>query len=215
MNEQDDLITIALRDLADQAAPPRLSSDALWRAGRRRRAAAITTSAAGAAAAVALVPLVLLGTPTHPAPAPPPAGSSTPYRPPPVQLRQVARFTSQPCPPHSHGLPGVLPDECFYLTHTGMTVDRFASITIASPPPGTSTYELNFRLQRADIHPFGNLTRKLANSPSPRDQLAIIANREVLSHPTVVTALDSGVFQIPAGHTRAQAQNLLHLLEHR
>jgi hypothetical protein len=45
-------ITTALRDLADQAAPPRIRVDAAWRAGRRRRRAAIT-SVAGAGAAVA------------------------------------------------------------------------------------------------------------------------------------------------------------------
>jgi hypothetical protein len=60
MSNPDDPITIALRDLADQAAPPRISVDDAWRAGRRRRrfrrqipaTAAALTVAAGAALAV-------------------------------------------------------------------------------------------------------------------------------------------------------------------
>lgn len=71
MSDPDNPITIALRDMAEQAAPPRLRINAAWRAGRRRRWAAVTTSAAGAAAAAAaavLVPLALLSTPAHPAP---------------------------------------------------------------------------------------------------------------------------------------------------
>jgi hypothetical protein len=71
MSDPDNPISIALRDMAEQAAPPRLQIDAAWRAGRRRRRAVVTTSVAGAVAAAAaavLVPLALLGAPAHPAP---------------------------------------------------------------------------------------------------------------------------------------------------
>jgi len=222
MNEYDDLITAALRDLAGQAAPARLSADAAWRAGRRRRWAAITASVAGAAAAAVLVPLaVVLSAPTHPAPGPSLAGSAGTHRLPPVQLRQVARISPGQCPPHSHGLPDTSKHDCFYFTHTGMTVSRFASITVSyppgetSPPTGTSEYWLSFRLQRADIRRFGDLTQKLMNMPSPRNQMAIIAHGVVLFHPFVGAALKVGVFEVQAAPTRAQAEELLHLLEHR
>jgi len=119
------------------------------------------------------------------------------------------------CPSHSHGLPDTSKGECFYLTHTGMTISRFASVTITQPSPGISDYWLSFRLQRADIRRYADLTQKLANLPAPRDQLAIIANGVVLFHPSVVAPLSFGVFEIEAGHTRAQAQQLLHALEHR
>jgi hypothetical protein len=65
MSDRDEPITVALRDLADQAAPPRLLVDAAWRAGRRRRRAAIAAAAvtlAAALAAVAAAPTVLSGT---------------------------------------------------------------------------------------------------------------------------------------------------------
>jgi hypothetical protein len=215
MNEHD-LITTALRDLAGQAAPPRLSADVAWRAGRRRRWAAITGWAAGAAAVAALVPLaVVLSVPSYLAPRPPLTGSAGTHRPPPIKLQQVERISTGPCPPRSHGLPGISKNECFYLSHTGMTISRFAAVTITDPPPGTSGYWLSFRLQRADIRRFADLTQKLENLPSPRNQMAFITNGEVLLHPIVVAALDFGVVQVQAGHTRAQAQELLHLLEHR
>ena len=52
MSDPDHPITTALRDLADQAAPPRIRVDAAWRAGRRRRRAAIITPALAVAAAL-------------------------------------------------------------------------------------------------------------------------------------------------------------------
>jgi hypothetical protein len=214
MTELDDPITTALRDFAEQAAPPRLNADALWRAGRRRRWAAITTSVAGIAAAAVLIPLAVLSAPTHPAPGPALTGPGSTHQPP-VQFRQVASIADRSCPSRSHGLPGTSKDECFYFTHTGMTISRFASVTITQPSPGTSGYWLSFRLEQADIHRYADLTHKLQNLPTPRDQLAIISDGVVLLHPQIVAALDFGVFQIYAGHTRAQAQQLLHRLEHR
>jgi len=215
MTELDDPITTALRDLAEQAAPPRLNADALWRAGRRRRWAAITAPVAAVAAVAVLVSLAVLSAPAHPAPGPALTGSGSMHRPPPIQFRQVARTTGRSCPSRSHGLPGTSKGECFYFTHTAMTISRFASVTITQPSPGTSGYWLSFRLEPADTHRYGDLTQKLQNLPSPRDQLAIIANGVVLLHPQIVAALDLGVFQIYAGHTRAQAQQLLHRLQHR
>jgi len=217
MTEPDAPITIALRDLAEQAPAPGLNTDALWRAGRRRRWAAITTSVAGIAAAAVLVPLAVLSASAHPAPEAVPAssGSAGLHRPPPIQFRQVSRIADSRCPARSHGLPGTSKDECFYLTHTGMAISRFASVTIVQPSPGTSGYWLSFRLQPADVNRYANLTQKLQNLPSPHDQLAIIANRVVLLHPQIVAPLDLGVFQIYAGHTRAQAEQLLHRLQQR
>jgi hypothetical protein len=215
MTELDDFITTALRDLAEQAAPPRLDADGLWRAGRRRRWAAITAAAAAVAAVAVLVPLAVVGTPAHPAPGPALIGSGSAHRLAPIQFRQVAWIANRNCPSHSHGLPSTAKDECFYFTHTAMTISRFAAVTITQPSPGTSGYWLSFRLERADIRRYGDLTQQLQNLPSPRDQLAIIANGVVLLHPEIVAPLDFGVFQIYAGHTRAQAQQLLHRLEHR
>ena len=215
MSEQDP-ITTALREIADQAAQPWLRTDATWRAGRRRRWTAITTSVAGAAAAAVLVPLAALSGPAHLSRGPASLGASSTRRPP-VEFRQVATIVRHACPPHSAGLPGATKNECFYLTHTGMTITRFASIKITQPPGQTTRpdYILSFRLQRPDIRPYADLTRKLTGLPSPRDQLAIIAHGVVVVHPSVLAPLDSGIFEITAGHTRAQAQQLLQMLDHR
>jgi hypothetical protein len=55
MSDPEHPITTALRDLADQAAPPRLPIDATWRAGRRQRRAAVGAAAVATAAALAAV----------------------------------------------------------------------------------------------------------------------------------------------------------------
>lgn len=214
MSEPDHIIGTALRELADEATPPRLDAGALWRAGRRRRRAAITTSVAGAAAAAALIPLAILGVVANPAPAPGPP--STAQLPPvhfPIQLRQVARIADSSCPARSHGLPGFSEDKCFYFTHAGMTISGFGAVKIAeqivtcgpatrgglhvtlrpfksvSPPPaeGPGTIVLSFRLQRGDIDAYAGLTHQLVNQPRPLNQLAIIANGMVLFRPRIVT----------------------------
>lgn len=66
MSNCDHPITTALRDLADQAAPPRIRVDAAWRAGRRRRRAAITSMAGAGAAVVAALWVGLLTAPPGP-----------------------------------------------------------------------------------------------------------------------------------------------------
>jgi hypothetical protein len=209
MSEPDHIIGTALRELSSEATPPRLNAGALWRAGRRRRRAAITASVAGAAAAAGLLPLAIFGALANPAPAPGPASA---HRLPPIhfpiQVRQVARIADSRCPPRSPGLPGLSKDECFYFTRAGMTISSFASVKISGqavtcfrgsrrvlhatgpapgPAQGPGTIELSFRLQPADIHPYAGLTQKLANQPSPRNQLAIIANGVVMFHPRIVS----------------------------
>jgi hypothetical protein len=212
MSEPDHIIGTALRELADEATPPRLNAGALWRAGRRRRWAAITTSVAGAAAA-ALIPLAIVGALAKPGPT---LGPASTHRPPPIQFRQVARIADSRCPPRSHGLPGISKDECFYFTHTRMTISRFASVKIAEqkvtcggtgrpvlhvtgpvpgPAEGPGTIVLSFRLQRADIHPYAGLTQKLVKRPSPRNQLAIIANGVVIFHPPIVTEVSGSNYR--------------------
>jgi hypothetical protein len=219
MSEPGHIIGTALRELADEATPPRLNAGALWRAGRRRRRAAITTSVAGAVAAAALIPLALLGALAKPAPAPGPA--SMHRLPPihfPIQFRQVARITGSRCPPHSPGLPGLSKNECFYVTHTGMTISGFGSVSIAeqtvicsspqqqalhtrgpilSPLEGPGTILLSFRLQPAGIYPYAVLTHKLVNQPSPGNQLAIIADGVVILHPRVVNDVSYSFTRYP------------------
>jgi len=92
------------------------------RARRRRRWTAITGSvvgAAGVAAAAVLVPLTLLSGPYAPGPPYEPGSRRIREHAPAVlvEFRQVARITDKPCPPGSHGL---VRNQCFHLTHTGM-----------------------------------------------------------------------------------------------
>jgi hypothetical protein len=87
MNDPDRPITTALRDLADQAAPPRIRADAAWRAGRRRRRAAIITPAVAMAAA--LTAGLIAGLP----------GPGSSYSPAAYVLERAARAAAQPGQP--------------------------------------------------------------------------------------------------------------------
>jgi hypothetical protein len=214
MTHPDSPLTIALRDLADQAAPPRLRIEAAWRTGRRRRWAAITGSvvgAAGVAAAAVLVPLTLLTAPTHPGPPTHPAalGSASTRRLYSVELRQVARITDKPCPPGSHGLPGLVQNQCFHLKHTGMRATR--ATYLETRKATASGYELDFRLQPPDRHRFAVLTHRLVGLPSPRNELALIIGRVVVFYATVPGEITTGNLQIIVP-TQAQAHEIQHKL---
>jgi DNA-binding beta-propeller fold protein YncE len=90
MSDPEHPITTALRDLADQAAPPHIRVDAAWRAGRQARRAAIITSAAVIAliAAAAAVPAAIHD--------PRPAAHR------PTATVYVGYPTFGPTPPHQH-----------------------------------------------------------------------------------------------------------------
>jgi hypothetical protein len=215
MTHPDSPLTIALRDLADQAAPPRLRIEAAWRTGRRRRWTAITGSvvgAAGVAAAAVLVPLTLLSAPTHPGlpTNPAAAGSASTHRLYSVEFRQVARITDKPCPPGSRGLPGLVRNQCFHLTHTGMRATRVTYLETRKLPAGGG-YEILLRLQPPDRHRFAVLTRRLVGLPSPRNELADIISRVVVIDPTVQGEISSGYIQIIMP-TQAQAHEIRHML---
>jgi hypothetical protein len=214
MTHPDSPIAIALRDLAGQAAPPRLNIDTAWHTGRRRRWTAVATSVAGAAGAVAaaiLVPLALLSSPAHPAPGPPPLGPAGTHRPYPVEFRQVARITDKPCPAHSHGLPGTIRPACFYFTQSGMRAEPVTYIRLNKPVSHGVGYDLTFRVLPHDRHRFAVLTRGLVGLPSPHNELAIVIGRVVVASPVVEGELSSGYFQITVP-SLGQAHEILHRL---
>ncbi|MBO0774855.1 MAG: CU044_5270 family protein [Actinobacteria bacterium] len=90
MSDPDHPVTTALRDLADQAGPPRIRIDDAWRAGRRRRRAAIITPAVAIAAA--LTAGLLTGLP----------GRGSSYSPAAYALERAARAAAQPGQPVPH-----------------------------------------------------------------------------------------------------------------
>lgn len=83
-------------------------------------------------------------------------------------LISLAALSAAVHPAPGPALPGTSKNECFYFSHTGMTSSRFAAVTITQLSPRTSGYWLSFRLERADIHRYADLTYKLQNLPSPR-----------------------------------------------
>jgi hypothetical protein len=214
VNGDDEQIGAALRGIAEQAAPPRLDADAVWRAGRRRRWAALTASAGSVAAAAALVPVILLGALTGPA-QPAKLKQTWPQaaRPhPAVEFGQLARVVHKPCLPGSRGLPGTSRHACYYLTGDRMTA-RIQSARVAKVGSGPNGFEINASLMPASWPRFKELTAGLEHQPSPRDRMAIIAHGVVLLSPKIIGALD-GSFQLwTASGTQASTMHLLHWLE--
>jgi hypothetical protein len=212
VNGEGERIGVALHEMAAQGTPPRLDTDALWRAGRRRRRTALA-SAGSVVTAAALVPLVLLSVLTGPQSVKlkqpwPPAARPHPA----IEFRQVARVVHKPCPHGSPGLPGTSGNVCYHLTSTGMTA-LIESARVVRVTSVRNAYEINASLMPAYRHRFKTLTAGLVHQHSPRNRLAVIARGVVLLSPRVIGPL-SGSFQIWGNpDTRAATTHLLHWLE--
>jgi SecDF, P1 head subdomain len=212
----EQLIAEALREIADQPPPrPGPMADAAWRAGRRRRAAALTASAVTAAAvlvAAVLLPLAAHGGPAHRQP-PAPAlqqGQAAPVSlRSPIQFRRVAAMSHAPCPAGSNGLLDSAERACLYLTGRGLTVTTVRSAILVRT--GTGQYVLYLTLTRAQTRRFAALTRRIFGLDNPHDQLAVIADGRLITHPVIQGPITDGRLQIDFAN-RAQAENLLSAL---
>jgi hypothetical protein len=187
-------------------------ADAAWRAGRHRRLAALTASAVTAAAvlvAAVLLPLAAHGGPTH-RQLPPPASQQEPTAPirlrSPIHLRQVAAMTHAPCLAGSGALLDSAERACIHLTGRGLTVTTVRSALLVRT--GTGQYVLYLTLTRAQTHQFAALTRQISGLYNPRDQLAVIADGRLITHPSIQGPITDGSLQIDFA-TRAQAGILL------
>jgi preprotein translocase subunit SecD len=209
----EQLITSALREIADGAPVARPMAETAWRAGRRRRTARFTAAAAtGAAAITAAVVIPLTGGPSAPAP-----GGSTPAAGvvilrSPVQFGQIAAFRAGRCPAGSHGLPAYTPlPSCVQLNGARMNVTTVRSVQVVAIPPPVGGYAVSLRLTAGDAARFAALSRRLAGQPVPRCQLAVIVRGWVVAQPTVDGPITGGQVQI-TGFTRDQAERLVQLL---
>jgi len=210
------MIADALREIAAEEGPPGPMADAAWRAGRRRRLAALTASAVTAAAVLAaavLLPLAAQGGPGVPSP------SASQRRPgamislgSPIQFRQVAAISPAPCPAGSGGLPDSAAPACLHLTGRGLTVTTARSAQLVRT--GTGQYVLYLTLTWAQTGPFAALTQQLTGLRSPRNQLAVIVDGRVITHPWIQSAITDGRLQIDFA-TRAQAESVLLSLRNR
>jgi preprotein translocase subunit SecD len=76
------------------------------------------------------------------------------------------------------------------------------------PGPGTGQSVLYLTLTRAQTRRFAALTRQISGLENPRDQLAVIADGRLITHPAIDGAITGGRAQIVFA-TRAQAESLL------
>jgi hypothetical protein len=211
VNEAEQLIASALREIADEAPAPRPMAEIAWRAGRRRRAGRLTTAAASGAATVSAAVLIPLAVS---APGPPVPGGSTPVTGPvslrsPVQLRQVASVSAKACPAGSDGLPSdVTPlPSCVRLTGAGMTITRVRSVRLLVSP-----LAVQLHVTGPDARRLERLTARLAGQPTPRCELAIIVNGRVVAQPVVEGPVPAGLVEISGLASRAAAERLVQQL---
>ena len=218
MSRPEEMIADALREIAAEDGAPRPMADAAWRTGRRRRLAALTASAVTAAAVLVvavLLPLAAHGGPTHRQP-PAPASQQELAAPvslrSPIQFRQVATMTQAPCPAGSGGLLDSAERACIYLTGRGLTVTTVHSAQLVRT--GTGQYVLYLTFTPAQTRRFAALTRRVSGLENPRDQLAVIADGRVITHPVIQGPITGGQAMIVFA-TRAQAESLLSPLPNR
>lgn len=218
MNDRDEVVGRALNSVADQATPPRLNADALWRSGRRRRLTAVTASVASAATAAIVIPLAVLGGGSSaPGVAPVAQGSSQPYplqtiaAPPTVRFSEVVKIVDHRCTPGSGGVPGEADTPpCIYVNSTGMTVTRFVSGQVIKHGP--QEYVARLTLNPADARRFTDLTTRLNGQPFPRNDFVVIVHGRVICLAgQVMGIIHDGVLEFDVG-TRAQAEQFLHTL---
>jgi hypothetical protein len=212
VNEAEQLIARALREIADEAPAPRPMAGTAWRAGRRRRAARLTATAASGAAAISAVVLIPLAVSPPGPPAPggstPAAGGTVGLRSP-VQLRQVASVSPEACPAGSDGLPSdVTPlPSCVHLTGAGMTITRVRSVRLVVRPLAVLLH-----VTGPDARRLERLSARLAGQPTPRCELAIIVNGRVVAQPVVDGPIPAGLVEISGLPSRAAAEHLIQLL---
>jgi hypothetical protein len=211
VNGTDQLIAEALRDIADQAAPPPRMADTAWRAGRHRQRrsvlAASVAGVAGAAAIAVAIPLTLAGSPHAGGPGPGSAPGPVRLRTP-ILFEQVASVSRTPCAAGPGQVPGIPPDGCVHLTGTGMTITSLKSARVQRVR--AHQYGIYLTLTRADAHLFAALTRNVAGLPSPHNELAIISGGHAVEVPTIQAPFTAnGHLQIYGFTSRAQAQKLL------
>jgi preprotein translocase subunit SecD len=68
---------------------------------------------------------------------------------------------------------------------------------------------IDIRFTRDDSARIAAFSRNLVGQKSPRDQLAIIVGRRIISTPVVLAPIAGGQAEIPGFASRAQAENLL------
>jgi hypothetical protein len=122
-----------------------------------------------------------------------------------VRLRQVAKVVDKPCPPGSHGVPGLSGSVCYYLTSKGMAAGIESAKVVRIPgktAQGRPVYGVGITLVPGETGPLNALISQLIHQAVPHNELAWIAGGKVVTSPAVEGKLPA-TFQLtaPSGST--------------
>ncbi|WP_431043934.1 SecDF P1 head subdomain-containing protein [Streptomyces sp. P1-3] len=92
----------------------------------------------------------------------------------------------------------------------GMLVTGTLSSEAKYDAENGSGWIVNIELTSGDAKRFADLTGRLAGRTPPANQLAVIRGHELLSAPSVLTAITGGKVQISGSFTRESAERLAH-----
>jgi hypothetical protein len=134
-----------------------------------------------------------------------------------LQMVKVLATTPSACPAgETRRLSSVDGDACYELGD-GMMVTELTAIKLHNPDPahGMSQFGIDLTLRPQDARHFATLTGQVAGQTPPRNQIAIVVGKWVVSAPEVQQSITGGNVQITGNFTRAKAQKYIDLMRQR
>jgi hypothetical protein len=131
-----------------------------------------------------------------------------------LRMSKVLAVTPSACPAgETRRLSSVDGDACYDLGG-GILVTKLTEIKLRGPDParGQSGWGISLKLRPEDAKSFATLTGQLAGQPEPRNLLAIVTGKWVVSAPAVQESITSGDVEISGAFTQAKAQKYIDLM---
>jgi hypothetical protein len=131
-----------------------------------------------------------------------------------LQMVKVLAVTPSACPAgETRRLTSVDGDTCYELGD-GMMVSELTEIKLHGPDPahGLSNFGIDLKLRPDDAREFATLTGQVAGQTPPRNQIAIVVGKWVVSAPQVQESITGGDIQISGNFTQSQAQKYIDII---
>lgn len=123
----------------------------------------------------------------------------------PLELRGVAEVSPKPC---ATGTLAADDGTCYRLAEETLTVERVKNLE-TQVDSSSGGYLVLLTLYPDDAKAFGELTRKLSQEETPRNQLAVVVDGKVVTAPAVMSPITGGEVQIVGNFDRAAADQLV------
>jgi hypothetical protein len=134
-----------------------------------------------------------------------------------LQMVKVLAETPAACPAgETRRLTSVDGDACYTLGD-GMMVTELTTIKLHRPDPAhaQSQFGIDLTLRPEDARHFATLTGQVAGQTPPRNKIAIVVGKWVVSAPEVQQSITGGEVLITGDFTQAKAQKYIDLMTQR